>query len=259
MTVKRKRRVGKSTLLIIIGIIAVSLVLSGVALARYIAERIDSADTVSGEFHISSDLLEKTGATHDATDWVDGITFKIHNYEKHNDALVSEKNIEYKIDLPSGWTATVTDSSFTAVTPIDGVYTLSGESVKETHTVTIKCTTPASASGTVDVSINAVSPYTSELSAEFTLIGKAMPEYKAEDKGTYVLVTLYSNLYSGEVSFGWTAKLSPDNGDTLMSDWTSSPRSLYVTKNHTYELIFFKNTAEVYNKALTESTTVQIG
>ena len=72
---------------------------------------------------------------------------------------------------------------------------------------------------------------------------------------------MYANLYEGNVTVNWTNKFLPNNGDPIMSGWVDvNTATLTASKNHTYELIFFKTTAEDYSKALQKGTkTVQIG
>jgi hypothetical protein len=233
-------------------------------LARYVAERSENDDTLSGKFHISSDLLEKATAVHDAAEWTKGITFTVYNYEKSNPALVTGKEIKYEIILSPGWTVDkVVDESSNIITPVDGKYELDGGDDMHHHTVTVKCTDPASVNNEVplEVSLVTVSPYETELSADFNLIGSALPEYKVENNDTYVLLTVYSNLYDGNVTVKWTSAFSPNNGDPLMATWLDSNKNGYLTlnKNHTYELIFFKNTSDNYSKSLQMGTIIEVG
>ena len=103
--------------------------------------------------------------------------------------------------------------------------------------------------------------YKKTLTAKFRLLGKPKPEYKIEDKGTYVLVTVYTNNYSGAMTFTWTASFSPDNTNPMMASWTDAERSKneVVAAKTTYELIFYKNEVVELNKPLAENTTVNVG
>ena len=265
MTVRNSKKLSKrAIILLVIGIVVVLSVTSGV-LAKYIAEKIETDDSVSGKFYFSSDTLKKATNEKNANNWVDGITFTLYNYEISNPGLVSDNDIEYSVILPSGWEVySVTDGNGNAVTKVGDVYKISGSPNKKYHTVTIKHINPQSVDivKPVTVKVRTETPYATELSTDFILIGSSLPDYEIENYANHVLVTLYSNLYAGNVSVEWLDNFSPDNANPLMSTWTDGVKSktLTVEKNTTYELIFFKNTSGEYSKALQKGTkTVQIG
>ena len=235
---------------------------AGTILARYITTRESEATMQSGNFYVSSSHLEASGAAYDVTSWnTAGISFDVFNYQKSNPSLLTDGDVKYTVTVPSGWVITVTDNNGDPVEAVSGEYTLCGSGGATRHTVTVKCYTAASAGDTVDVSVNTVSPYAKTISASFTLIGDPEPEYRIDDKGTYVLVTLYSNNYSGTVTVKWTADFSPDNTNPLMTTWTDIKRSqnISVVSSSTYELIFYKNTSDDYSKSLTSGMIVDVG
>ncbi len=265
MAVRNSKRLSKRVIILLVIGIVIVLSVTGSVLAKYIAENLETDDAVSGKFYFSSDTLKKATVVKDANNWVDGITFEVYNYEISNPALVSDDDIEYEfVNLPTGWEVSVTDSDGNPVTPTGGLYKMVGSSVKEHHTITIKSSNPqvVNIGDAVNVKVKTKTPYVTELSADFKLIGSPLPDYKIENNSTYVLVTLYANLYDGNVSVQWTTAFLPDNANPLMSGWTDNVASkeLSVEKNHTYELIFFKNTTDEYSKALQNGkTTIIIG
>ncbi|MBQ8566685.1 MAG: hypothetical protein IJ445_03775 [Clostridia bacterium] len=264
MTVRNRKGSSKRVIvLLVIGIVIV-LSITGAVFAKYMAERLETDDAVSGNFYFSSDTLKKTTNEKDANNWVDGITFKLYNYEVSNPALVSDNDIEYSVILPSGWEVdSVIDDNGNTVAKVGEVYKISGSPEKKYHTVTIKPTDPeiVNVSNPLSVKVRTKTPYVTELSTDFTLIGSPLPDYKIENNSTYVLVTVYTNLYEGNVTVNWTNKFLPNNADPIMSGWVDvNTATLIASKNHTYELIFFKTTAENYSKALEKGTkTIQIG
>lgn len=258
---KTKKNI-KLAVVLIIAVTVAALASVGTLLARYITTRQGEADMQSGNFYVSSSHLEASGADYSVTSWnTSGISFDVFNYEKANPSLVADGDIKYTVAVPSGWMITVVDGNGATVEAVDGIYTFSGSDGATRHTVTVKCYTAASDGDVIDVTVSTVSPYSKELSASFTLIGDPEPEYRIDNKGTYVLVTLYSNNYSGAVTVKWTADFSPDNTNSLMLTWTDTKRSqnISVEANSTYELIFYKNTSEDYDKSLTSGMIVDVG
>ena len=246
--------------------LAAVLLAAGAVLARYVAEELRSAEMRSSEFHISSDLLKKNDTpTHTVADWArDGVSFSIFNYETENPALISRDATQYTLSFPVGWVAAVADGGGNPVPATDGVYTLPGESAgKVEHRVTLRYTLqtpPAAASW--EATVQSVSPYAGVLRATFVTPGDPLPEYEITDHGTYVLVTLRANAYSGAMTVSWDAAFSPDNTNPMMVSWVDGgnrTETVTVTRNTTYQLIFFKNTAAAYEKASTRATQITVG
>ena len=234
---------------------------SGMLLAKYITERSNSAGMISGDFYVSAQYLEGSGAECSVADWFeDGVVFELYNYEKANAALISDNDIKYSLSFTETWTVEVTDENGNAVLPDGGVYTLVGNGTEKNKHI-IKLTTTNAEQSVLNVSVNTKSPYTKTLSAKFNLDGIPIPEYEITDNANYVLLTLRSNNYSGDVSVSWTGDFSPDNTNPYMEGWSDSLKhaTLSVSKNTTYNLIFYKNTVQSYSKAKTKSTNVQIG
>lgn len=250
-------------LLLVIVILSLLLIagLTGGLIARYATETNDDTSMHSGRFYISSDLLTKSGKAYDAPNWsADGITFELYNYEKENPALISDRDITYTVTAPSGWAVSVKDSLGNTVSMVDGAYTLENVGAAK-HSVTLTAPPSADAEDVIPISLHTSAPYSTTLSAEFTLKGKASPEYKIENFDTYVLVTLYTNNYSGLVTVNWSADFSPDNTHPLMASWldATGTANVDVPASTTYELIFYKNSVVTLNKPLTAAMTVTVG
>lgn len=250
-------------LILVTVILAVLLAvgLTGGLIARYASEKNNDTSMHSGRFYVSSDLLTKSGKAYDAPNWsVTGIVFEVYNHEKENPALISDRDITYTVTVPSGWTVSVKDALGDTVSLVDGAYTLINVGATK-HTVTLTAPPSATAEDVVPIVLNTTAPYSTALSAEFTLKGKASPEYKIENFDTYVLVTLYTNNYSGLMTVNWSADFSPDNTHPLMASWldATGTANVDVPASTTYELIFYKNSVITLNKPLTAAMTVTVG
>ena len=250
-------------LILVLALISVALIAStGTLLARYISEQQQQASMKSKDFHVSSDYLSDASEipTYSVSAWSsEGISFCVYNYELLNTSLVTEGDVKYFVEVPAGWNVSVRNANGETVTPEDGTYTMIGQSGATYHTVTLKNPT-ANENDEVLVTLK-TAPYEKKLAANFRLLGKPKPEYKIEDKGNYVLVTVYTNNYSGAMTFTWTASFSPDNTNPMMASWTDAERSKneVVAAKTTYELIFYKNEVVELNKPLAENTTVNVG
>lgn len=236
-----KYRILLTVLLLLLGISAVT----GTLLARYISSNEYRAQMLSAGFHISSDYLEENGADYSVTDH-QPVSFRVYNYEKENVAQVSAMDISYGI--VSDWDVTsVTDENGDPVLPnADGYYTLPSGGATF-HTVTM-----ASLDGDAEekVTVKTHTPYQKEMSATFTQTGSDGWNYRIEDKGSYVAVTLSDITEAGEITVSWDDKFSPDHSNDLpdMSAWLDSAGSATfpVEPLTVYELIFFKNTSDTY-------------
>lgn len=246
----------RGLMLVLIAVLAV-VAISGTLLARYIATSQAVAEMISADFHISSNYLEETAQSYTVTDWGEGISFQIYNYEKENLAQIAAEEITYTIDAPSGWTVTVEEAG-QEVAPQNGKYTIGGGTMIA-QTVTLVPGEDAATSGTVEVKTTA--PYRKTLSATFTVDAMQTAQYSVTDKGNYVVLTVYSNDYADPVTVNWTEAFSPDNTNSLMASWLDTYKTgTFTTQaNTTYELIFFKNTADTYSTDITSGTTITIG
>ena len=249
------KKAGKNKRLVIAAGALLLVAATGTLLARYISSNQQRAEMLSSDFRISSNYLTEDGATYNVTDTGNGVQFSLFNYEKENVALVSSEPIQYTVKA-DGWLVTV-KSGDVVQQANNGVYTIAADG-RQTHTILLS----GGAGNEVEVTVKTTSPYVTELSATFHLIGKTQPDYQVDDAGTYVVVTIHSNDYSGAVKVKWTEDFSPDNTNPVMAGWKDSavPGNMTVTAHTTYTLIFVKNnTNDAYNKNTTYGTEIIIG
>ncbi len=92
----------------------------------------------------------------------------------------------------------------------------------------------------VTVTVTSTAPFAKTLSAKYTPQGGgSQPTYtvtRDSDQST-TTVTIYSNDYSGNVSVAWPSGF-PDNTNSLMSSWSTTPQTLAVAPNGTYTFLF---------------------
>lgn len=239
---------------------------AGALIARYVRSSEQSDSGVSGSFYFSGDLLQAGApSTYDVTDWkTNGITFELRNWSTENPALISATDISYKIVLPTGWDVkTVVDGASQNQTPIDGCYVLKANSngTAAHHTVNIIYTGGGNPDATITVTVKALSPFATTLTADFRPLGASLPDYTVTDCGTYLLAVLQSNAYDGNFNLSWNpAAVSPDNSNPHMKDWVDiSNATLDMQSNTRYELIFFKNANQSYSPTTGSGTSLQIG
>ncbi len=227
----KKRRI-PILLLIIAAILAV---IGGIS-AKYIAERKTEAEMIAEDFHISSDYLEVGGSTYTVSDWTEGITIELYNYEKENTALKAANDIEYEVSLSSGNYSIYSDNDLVS-SKNGGIYTL--EKGAGTHIIQVK-----DVEESVTVTVTTTAPFKKVLEGTFTLSGEKDLAYEVNrmtDNGDYYLLTLHTNTYEGKVTVTWPQDLEPDNTNELMSNWSSNSGTTVKDVNSfsTYKLIFF--------------------
>lgn len=265
---KLKTKRGKTTTAVT-GLLLLTLV-GGVA-AKYVTENRSKAEMLSSDFHISSNYLEESSedAKYTVTDWGDhGIEILLFNYEKTNVASISGTDIQYTVEVPTDWEVKVKNSTGNEVTPTNNNYNLPvTEGATTTQTLNVKYTGDGEPTTSVTIKVTTNAPYKKELSATFTLAGKAASEYEVEDKGDYVVLTIYSNDYEGnDVKITWTDNYSPDNTNATMANWQDASGNnsnvgymVDLEENTTYELIFVENEECNWNLTRTSGKTIQIG
>ncbi len=195
-------------------------------LAKYRSEQVKQAEMIAADFHFSSNYLEESKPTYSVSDWNDGLTIDLYNYEKENPALVSALDV--------GYTVTVNSDQFEVIDNGNGTLT-AGSS--QTAAVTIRPVAGAAVTETkITVTVN-TTPYNEGLSATFELVGKQQPTWDIQNNGTHYTVRVYSNHYSGNVTLKWTEGLIPDATNDIVQGWTNG--TFQVEPFHTYEIIFF--------------------
>lgn len=259
--IKEKMKTKRGKQVAALSVLLVLLALIGGVAAKYITNNHTKAEMLSSGFHISSNYLEETNVTYDVTDWGDhGITIQLFNFEKENVAQVSEHDITYKVTVPTGWKVDVTDTIGTTIAASGDAYTLALD--KGTHILKAAYIGEGTPTSPVTVTVTTTAPYAKELTATFNLDAKTLPEYEVKDMGDYIVLSVYSNDYKGDIKIDWKAvNYSPDTTNDYMKDWKDSNPTEYLTveENTTYELIFVENQPCSWEKGLTSGKTIQIG
>ena len=245
---QKKKQSGKIIVAVLLGIVAVAA-LTGIVVAKYVADNRRAAEIHASGFHFSSDYLEPDGGSLDVSDWdIQGITFHLYNYEKENVAQISDTAMDYRITVPAGWqVSSVKDDRGNRVDSVNGIYTMAKNDACFAHTVTVKYV-GSGRPDSVGISVSSVSPYEKELKATFRLTSQSNPTFTVTDCGGAVCLTVFSNNYAGPVLVKWPqGKASPDNvnSDVDMSAWlnenASGGESFTAEAHHIYTLYFMKN------------------
>ncbi len=252
-----KRDCKKYILLLLLLATVVLVVNSSVVLAKYTSERkheSEISDIV--EFHFTSDIAKVGGVTYPWHNGIyeNGVVIELYNYNKDNVALVSEMDITYTVTAADCTVVCYASDGITQVKPSgDGVYTIAaiadgdggylGNS--QTLYITPNETLPKE---NIEVDITSTSPFATTLSATFQVdTDNRDPIYTVADKtdktdrGEYILVTVYTNAYLGDLNVAWSDGVAPDNTDPLMREWINTNEATIDAKQFsTYEMIFFK-------------------
>ena len=270
---KKLNKKNRNLLLIMAGILLVVLTTGGL-IAKYTTQNKREAQMISDEFHISSNYLERIEDTNENPNVINvggwgadrNLEIKLYNHQKENLALVTAKDISYKINLgtnPSGWEIdeVVNNNGDTVEATTDEIYTLPGDGENRvTHTIILKneATTDDGELSPVTVTVEAVEPYMEKLSATFQMVPLVEPKYEIEDKGNYCLITIHTNDYYDNIDVKWdSAKFSPDNTSVISASWKDSTKdndgksfeTFPADPYRTYELIFVKKTNERFEKS----------
>ena len=244
--------------LILVALVITAALVSAVV-AKYISNNKKAAEIHASGFHFSSNYLDPDGRLVPVlvSDWSSrGIVFQLYNYETENIAQISDSDIQYQIDVSTGWQVdTVMNSNGASVFANNGVYTMEKSDAQVAHTVTIKYVGTGEPSQAAEIAVIAVSQYEKTLKGRFELQTKADPTFNVTNVGGAVYLTIESNNYSGPIRVKWPgSEVSPDNANSNvdMSAWRNtnagSGEVFQGEANHTYTLFFVKNSdADITN------------
>ena len=185
--------------------------LAGGTLAKYFRSR-ESEGTVRAKmFYFTSDFLN--GTERKLNPGVTEVSFVVSNYE---DALrYSEVDTTYTVTVSP---ALAEGNVICSKTKLDG-------NGKSDATVTLKGMTPGQ---TYIVTVNAVGGgemvggttlggYKKTLTGKIVVREESAVYTYLEDKGSYVLLTVWAQGYKGDVTIGYPAGVIPDNTDPRMA------------------------------------------
>lgn len=235
--------------LIIPALFAVAVLIAAIegVSAKYMKEmEYDNTVVRAREFYFSSDLLTVGGETYSLNPGTKSITINLRNYD---DALrFSEANIAYEVTVDEG--ATVLDA---------------GEPKLEGGKSTTKQIQISNLKDGVTYTVTAIgrAGYEKTLSATFVVKSQSKAAYKyleMDPSGAFVLLTVWTEDASGEVSISIPAGFIPDTTDSAlagMQNYNTDSKyqavsgykagELGVYSSHTYRF-FMEEPFAAYNK-----------
>lgn len=227
------------------GVIAISGMFAG-GVAKYAHKESNEEKGDSEQFYFTSDYLTEEGTTYTLSADTNDLEIELRNYE----------DVLRWADSEIAYSYTVTKDG-TEVSEGNGTITKRSDAGNK-EAITIE----KMSAGTYQVEVTATSPYTKTLKGTFTI-----PEENDEidytvsdsDGSPYVLLTISSTTYEGNVTIGWSEGLIPDNTQTEFEKVTTLIENtetyqagnvnVAVTKNSSYTYRFFKtNTGKIYSK-----------
>ena len=196
--------------------------------AKYVQTKDNTATAAAVNAYFTSDLLD--GTTHTISPNSDGtasVTFRLQN---HADELrYSEADLTYTVTVDNGATVSPDGGTIQAGKNHDADITLSGLKAGQSYTVTATTSEPYVMKLTGTIQVSAVN-------SGITV--------STEDKTQYVLVTVSTADYSGNVTLNYPAGLIPDNTDSMMASWTTgkAAQTFKMDANSAHIFRFFKDT-----------------
>ncbi|MCD8364564.1 MAG: hypothetical protein LUC83_01885 [Clostridiales bacterium] len=228
---KRSVRTRRRGICCAVAAVAAVLVISALQgnglFAKYTTGQTNNEKAEAAAFYFGSNLLkeESDGATYtypaDETD----ISFTIYNYE--DDLRYSECDITYEVTLTGATTSGASVSQTLSNASITGVITASGDTAsldgnqKSTHTITFSNLS----AGTYTITATAISPYSSSLTATFTLTetsNEIIVDVGDNSGSAYVDVTVTVSK-AGNVTITWPSGVVPDTTDSIFDGVTITP------------------------------------
>lgn len=252
-------------------IIPVLMVLSfligalGGVIAKYVQDAGDHKAVVRAkEFYFSSDLLTENGKTYTLNPGTTSITFEIRNYD--DQLRHSESNVKYTVSATGNATVLTEGEPLEGNVNSSAIIEISDLVDGQTYTVT------ATGNSVTDTG-NA--GYVKTLSATFTVSIQNEGVYKhlqKDSSGAFVLLTVWTENKSGDVTIQFPSGLIPDvtddnldgiknyKGGTYIANTAESGISndagyLDVYSSHTYR--FFLETP--FTDYAADSFTVNVG
>ena len=217
--------------------VIVLIAAAAVVFAKYIAQKTSSTSVASNEMYFTSDLLSEKGSSYTLRSGTDSITVELRNYE---DSLrwsgadisytftVKKQGSDGVLQTKTGTIARSSDEGSAASVTADGL-----------------------ASGTYEVTATAESPFTKTLTGRFTIPAESSDiDYSISDSAgsAYVLLTVSSKNYSGDVKLDWDKGLIPDSTQEAFSavktlqngSYTAGSTTVAVKAYSSYTYRFFK-------------------
>jgi len=206
----------------------------GGAVAKYLKTSESSGAVRAQEFYFTSEQLE---GTHKLKPGTESVTFTVGNYA---DALRhSEMDINVTASVDNGAEIHLERNTLTADKKDDIEITLSGLQPGKTYTVTVTGT----------------NGYTKTLTGTFQVQQPGTGAYQWVEKfDGYVLLTVWCENYSGDVTIKYPSTAIPDNTNPNMKDWKTNAGSqtMNVEPYESYVFRFFTDDPTGITAGLTE-------
>ena len=186
--------------------LAVSVLAVGGVIARYVYGETGEAFVSARPFYFASDLLRpvEEDTEYSLSPGSGSVTFAVRNFA--DELRITKDDIRYYVTTDGG---TLSESSGTLSGPGKGsdAITLSDLEDGKSYTVTVTTNTGSGDAG-----------YQTTLQATFT-VRTADKVYKhLQSYGEYVILTVWAENVTGELSVDIPEKLIPDNTDPIMKD-----------------------------------------
>ena len=246
--------VGRNKTVVLLVLFCITIGAMAMVAAKYIHDTNTTNGATAKEFYFTSDILSKTGTTHEVTaleaNQTATVTFQLMN---HADSLrYSEVNIKYTVSVREKGGATLDSSKIENQTG-----TISGNQVNNAN-VTIKGLEPGK-----EYIVTATTDNTYKQTLRGTIkVKKADDNVYAsvKDKNNYIEVTVWTIDHTGEVSLTYqNTGLIPDNTDTKMENAKRTDDTLKFTDwaaNTSHVFRFFKqntDTSKIYEAKVNET------
>lgn len=191
-------------------LLALSTLLIGGVVARYVQTKTPHNELITSKtFYFESDYLTEDNHKYKINPGTTSIDFKLFNYE--TDARVSEVDSVYTIKVTSEDTSFTIDGKVTTTKTITA-----NKNVKSDKTVTLANLKDGY---TYSVTVTANGGYKKTLSATFSIVdtkdGFFMNVNNSNEK--FVILTVWTENLSGDVTIKIPAGLVPDSTDTLLA------------------------------------------
>ncbi|MBQ9071034.1 MAG: hypothetical protein IJY23_06800 [Clostridia bacterium] len=206
----KKTKISKRTIIILIAVLAALILASvGAVVAKYVNERKGDRFIFSKSFYFESNYLTANNKTYSLNSTQNSVEIELYNFE--NEWRVSEVDTSYTVTVSS------TDTEFL----LDGEKltskTYSAE--KDTAVTTNIYLSNLKPGASYEIVAIASGGYTKTLKATFTVKETSDKAYMNVTENTnHVLLTVFTENVSGEVSVSFPAGLIPDNTDSILKD-----------------------------------------
>ena len=224
---------------LIIALLSLSLITGTTLLARYVYGRQQSALITAPQFYFESDTLTTTGKTYYLNPNVTELTFSLQNFA--DELRQSDDDIHYTVTVES----TTAPASPALLSPASG--TLTGKAQQQ-----VEVTLSNLQSGhTYVVTARGDAGFVQILRATFTVLPKEPALYQYTDAGNeaYVLLTVWTENLSGNVTVDFPEGLIPDNSWPDMAG--------ILTSAGEFTQSFATDSSRVYRFIKTEAYTGQ--